>query len=133
VAAATLLAIMAWTVAFVVHSVLANMYYDLNYARLGTAAFIAVRAGAEYLPADPRTAIQVADESVKLSGILPGEIIFTRVAPDHRTLSIRLNRKMPRYIVLLAVGLSSREIAVTVSAQSRSDHPPRSRLQNISW
>ena len=93
---------------------------------------LAVRAGAEYLPADPRTAVQVADASAKLNGIMPGEIVFTRVAYDHRSLSIRLNRKMPTYVTLFAVGLPTSEIAVTASARRQSDHP-QAALRKISW
>jgi hypothetical protein len=127
-AAVSLLAVTTW---IVVHSIVARMCYDLYCARLGMAASMAARTGAEYLPTDPTMAVQVAHAYAKLSGILPGEIIFIRVTPDHRTLSIRLNRRMPTYIALFAVGLPSRDISVTASAQTRSDHP-QAALQKTS-
>ena len=126
----TLLAMTTW---IVVHSILAKVDYDLCSVSLEMVASLAARTGAEYLPADPRMAVQVADAYAKLNGILPREIIFIRVTPDHRTLRIRLNRKLPTYITLLAVGLPSREIAVTASAQKRSAHPHPLQKTSRSW
>jgi len=121
VAALSLLAATTWIGALVVHSVVANMHYRLNYVRLQMAADIAVKAGAMYLPADPGAAVRVADAYAGLNGVLPAEIVFTKVAPDRHTLWIRLDYKMPTYVALFAVGLPSREIAVTASAQSISN------------
>ena len=118
-AAPTLLAMTVW---IVVHSILAKVEYDLYSVTLGMVASMAARTGAEYLPADPTKALQVADAYAKLNGMLAREIIFIRVTPDHRTLRIRLNRKLPTYITLFTVGLPSHEIAVTASAHKRSAH-----------
>jgi len=129
--ALSLLVITTWIGAFIVHSVLANMYYRLNYVRLQNAADMAVRAGALYLPADPMTAMRVADAYGKLNGIAPGEIAFIQVAPDRHTLWIRLDYKMPTYVTLFAVGLPSREIAVMASARGQSDRA--AAIRKISW
>jgi len=121
--ALSLLVITTWIGAFIIHSVLSNMCYRLNYIRLQRAADIAVRAGAMYLPADPMTAVRVADAYGKLAGIVPGEITLIQVAPDRHTLWVRLNYKMPAYVTLFAVGLPGREITVIASAEGRNDHP----------
>jgi hypothetical protein len=43
-----------------------------------------------------------------------------------------LTAKMPTYVTLFAVGLPTREIAVTASARRQSDHP-QAALQSASW
>jgi hypothetical protein len=107
--------------ALIVHSISADMYYHLNILRLQTAADLAVRAGAEYLPTDPRTAIQVAAAYAERNGVAFNEIVLVGVDSDKRTLRIGLNRKIPIYLALFAVGLPRGEIAVTASAQKRTD------------
>jgi hypothetical protein len=132
VAALILLAVITVTGSLIGHSLSANMYYNLNYLTLQMAADLAVRAGAEYLPTNPRTAVQIANAYAKLNGVTSHEIVLTGVGPDERTLRIRLNRQIPIYIALFAVGLPSRDIIVTASAQRRSDHP-EGPLQQTSW
>ena len=103
-------------VAFSLHSFLVHICYQINYAGLLNAANRAVRDGVSYLPADPGTAIQVAARSLRLAGVPTDEIVFTRVIPNDHTLTISLKQRLPIYMTLLAVGLPSHEISVTVSA-----------------
>jgi hypothetical protein len=95
------LSLLATTIALgalIVHSLSANVYYNLNLLRLQTAADIAVDAGARYLPGQPQSAIQVAESYAKIFGVLASEIEFAGVSSDRTTLNIRLRRKMPLYV-----------------------------------
>ena len=83
--ALSLLTIVIWIVAFIARSFLASVSYDIYSTRLGGAAYMAVQAGAKYLPADPRKAVQTADASARRSGITPSEIVFITVTPDDQT------------------------------------------------
>lgn len=111
------------TAAWIVHSISADVYYNLNLISLQTTAELAVRAGAEYLPADSRAAAQVAAAYAENNGVAFNEIILVRVDSNKQTLRIRLNRKIPIYMALFAVGLPRPEIAVTASAHRRIDRP----------
>jgi hypothetical protein len=108
----------------VVHTIASNMYYESMCIRMQMVAGIAVKAGAVYLPADPRTAVQVADASVKRNGFVPNEIVSTEVAENDRTLTIVLKRELPTYVALfiLGVGWPGCEIKVTAQAKKRSGH-----------
>jgi len=119
-AALTLLATTLAFGALIVHSLSANVYYNLNLVRLQTAADIAVDAGARYLPGQPQSAIRVAQTYAKINGVLPSEIEFTEVSSDRTTLNIRLRRKMPLYVVFLAAQLPSHRIEVNASARART-------------
>jgi hypothetical protein len=107
--------------ALIVHSISANFYYHSNLVRLQMAADLAVNMGANYLPADPHAAVQVADRFAKANGVLLNEITFTGVTADNRTLRIRLIRRVPLYIATLAVALPGDEIVVTASARRRDE------------
>jgi hypothetical protein len=131
-AAAIVLVVTTLTAALIVHSISADVYYNLNLLRLQTAADLAVRAGAEYLSTDPRTAVQVAVTYAERNGAAFNEIVLISIDSDKRTLRISLNRKIPIYISLLAVGLPRRHIAVTSSAQRRGDRP-EAPLRETSW
>jgi hypothetical protein len=85
--------------------------------------YMAARAGAVYLPADPRTAVQVADAYVKLNGVTPNEIVFNGVAPNDHTLTIELKRELPAYVTLLVIGSPGREIKVIAHAQRLGEQP----------
>jgi hypothetical protein len=98
------------------HCFIARAYYSLNSQGLGLVASMAVRMGAKYLPANPRAAIQIADADARDNGIAPAEIVFTESSSDNKVLTIRLDRKVPQYVALLAVGLPARDIDVTASA-----------------
>jgi hypothetical protein len=103
--------------ALIVHSIAARWYYNLNSQSMRLVASIAVRAGTEYLPSDPRTAVLIADGYARRFGIASNEIMSTDVSADDNTLTIRLSRKVPEYISLFAVGLPDRTISVTASGQ----------------
>jgi hypothetical protein len=57
---------------------------------------------------------------------MPDEIILTKVEPDSRTLSIRLNPKIPTYVALLALKLPGRWITATAQAQKHGERTPPS-------
>ena len=114
----TLLLAAGLVVNFVLHCVWARVYYELNFQKLRMAAVVAVSAGVEYLPADGREAVQVAEESAQRSGLRREEIVFTGASRNNRTLTIRLRREIPWYVTVCAVGLPGREISVAASAHS---------------
>lgn len=124
-AALGLLAITIAIGALIVHSLSANVYYNLNMIRLQTAADIAANAGVRYLPGQPRSAIQVADAYAKMNGVEPSEIEFTGVSPDRSTLQIRLRREMPLYVVLFAFELPNHRIRATAAAHVGTSLPGR--------
>jgi hypothetical protein len=113
----------------IVHSVVARKYYYLDVEDLKLVARTAAKTGAEYLPADPRAAVHEANAYARVHGIAPTEIVFTELSSDNTVLTIRLDRKIPLYLALLALGLPARDISVTASAgRESSGHPaaPRS-------
>ena len=124
-AALSLLTTTIVTGALIVHSLWASVYFNLNAIKLQTAADIAARAGAHYLPGQPRSAIQVADAYAGINGIKPSEIAFTEVSPDRSTLRIRLRRDMPLYIVMFTYGLPSHRIVAAAAASIGSSLPGR--------
>jgi hypothetical protein len=130
-AASIVFVLITLVAAFIVHSISADVYYNTNYLKLQIAADLAVRAGAEYLPTNPRAAAQVAAAYAKYNGAASNEIVLIEIDSDKRSLRIRLNRKIPIYIALFAVGLPHGDIAVTASAQRGSDRP--APLRETSW
>jgi hypothetical protein len=132
VVALIVLVLSTFTAALFVHSFAANVYCELNLQRLQMAADLAVRAGVQYLPREPRTAVQVAATYAENTGIAFNEIVLVRVDADKLTLRIQLNRKVPIYLALFATGWPRGEIAVTASAQQRSDRR-EAPLREISW
>jgi hypothetical protein len=117
----SLLAVTTVSGALILHSAAAHFYYRSNLALLQIAASLAVSRGAQYLPADPQAAVQIADRYAGANGVLPDEIAFTGVTADNRTLRIRLVRRVPLYIAALTVGLPSHEIVVTASAHRQRE------------
>lgn len=100
-----------------VHATFAREYYDLYVKNLQLMALTAVKRGAEYLPADPRAAVRVADSYVQSQGIASAEIVFTELSSDNNMLTIGLDRKIPQFVAVLALGvLPARHINVTASA-----------------
>ena len=116
--------------ALIAHSFIARAYYSLNSQRLEVVASMAVRVGAEYLPANPRTAVRIADAYARDNGIAPGEIVFTEPSSDNNVLTIRLDRKVPQYVALFTVGLPARDISVTASAQLQDDDQRTGSAEN---
>jgi len=113
--------------ALVVHTVTARAYYSLNSQTLQLVASMAVKAGAEYLPRDPQTAIRIASQMARHCGVASNEIVSADVSADDYTLTIRRSRKVPGYVSLLALGLPGRLINVTASGrrQKLTDWPGR--------
>ena len=106
------------------HTVAARAYYNINSKNLQLVASTAVRAGIQYLPVDPQTAIRIADRFVQGFGVTSDEIISIDVSDDDSTLTIRLSREIPEYVSLLAFGLPNRTIRVTASGgQQKIDGP----------
>jgi hypothetical protein len=102
--------------ALMMQTIVARAYYDLNSRSLQLVASMAVSAGSVYLPRDPRAAVLIADAYVQDHGVAPAEIICTELSSDNDELTIKLDRKVPKYVALFAVGLA-RDINVTASAR----------------
>jgi hypothetical protein len=118
---------------FVVHSIAASMYYQLNSKILTIAASGAAAASAEYLPMNPSAAIRVARSYANSIGVLPDEIMSVEVSPDRSMVTIRLERKLPAYVSILTVGLPGHEIRVTAWAQKHSNHQLSAALTHTMW
>ena len=80
--------------------VLARKYYYLNVENLRLVTLAAAKTGVLYLPADPGAAIREADAYAKGHGIARAEIISTELSSDNRVLTITVDRKIPRYVVM---------------------------------
>jgi hypothetical protein len=108
-----------------VHGAFAREYYYLNVNDLRLVALTAVKIGAQYLPVDPAAAIRMADAYARHHGIARAEIVLTELSPDGKVLTIRLERKIPQYLAVLAMGgLPARDIDVTASAGPQgAGHP----------
>lgn len=102
------------------HSIVARAYYSLNSQSLQLVASMGVKVGAEYLPANPRAAVRIAEAYAQDHGIAPAEIVFTECSSDNRVLTIRLDRKVRQYVALFAVGLPARDINLTVSVRLKA-------------
>jgi hypothetical protein len=110
-------AVITLPIELLVHGVFAREYYNLNVKSLRLVALTAVKMGAQYLPADPPAAVRVADEYAQRQEITRAEIVFTELSSDNNVLTIRLDRKIPQYMAVLALGgLPARDISVTASA-----------------
>jgi hypothetical protein len=79
-------------------------------------ALMAVKMGAQYLPADPHAAVRLANSYVQSQGIAPAEISS-------------LNYKIPTFVAVLAMGrLPARNVEVTASAwRQDAQFPSRAR------
>jgi hypothetical protein len=113
--------------ALAMHTVTARAYYNINSKNLQLVASSAVRAGIQYLPVDPQTAIRTADRFVQGFGITSDEIISIDVSNDDSTLTIRLSREIPEYVSLLAFGLPNQTIRVTASGEQQKIDRPSAR------
>jgi hypothetical protein len=131
----TVLAMITLPVELLMHGAFARDYYYLNVNNLRLVALTAVKMGAQYLPTDPPAAIRVADAYAQHHGIAPTEIVLTELSPDRSVLTIRLERKIPQYLAVLAMGgLPARDINVTASAwrQRSVGHPFGTRIIDAS-
>jgi hypothetical protein len=110
-------AVITFPTELMVHGIFAREYYYLYVKNLQLMALTAVKMGAVYLPADPRAALRVADAYAHSQGIASAEIVFTELSSDNNILTIRLDRKIPQYVAVIALGgLPARDISVTASA-----------------
>ena len=119
----------------IVYSIVAREYYYLNVKNIQLVALTAARTGAQYLPADPRAAVRVANAYAEGHGIAPAEIVFTvftEISSDDNLLTIRLDRKIPVYVAVLALGLPARDINVTASASpQRAGYPFGTQILDV--
>jgi hypothetical protein len=127
------LALATFTAELSVHNIFAREYYYLNVKSLQLVALTAAKMGAVYLPTYPRAAVRIADAYVQSHGVAPAEIVLTELSPDGNVLTIRLDRKIPEYVALLATGgLPARDIDVTASAwRQRSGHSLDTQILDI--
>jgi hypothetical protein len=131
----TVLAMITLPVELLMHGAFARDYYYLNVNNLRLVALTAVKMGAQYLPTDPPAAIRVADAYAQHHGITRDEIVLTELSPDGNMLTIRLERKIPQYLAVLAMGgLPARDINVTASEwrQRSVGHPFGTRIIDAS-
>jgi hypothetical protein len=113
--------------ALIMHTITARAYYNINSKNLQLVASTAVRAGIQYLPVEPQTAIRIADRLVQGLGVTSDEITSIDVSDHDSTLTIRLKREIPEYVSLLAFGLPNRTIRVTASGERRKIDKPSAR------
>ena len=50
--------------------------------------------------------MRVADAYAEGHGITPAEVVFTEISSDDHVLTIRLDRKIPVYLAVLAGGIA---------------------------
>ena len=126
-------AVIALPVELIAYSIFAKDYYYLKTKNLQLVALTSVKMGAQYLPADPPAAVRVADAYAQGHGIARAEIVFTELSSDNDVLTIRLDRKIPQYVAVVAVGgLPARDINVTASAWRRgTEHPFGTRILDV--
>jgi hypothetical protein len=117
-----LVSAITWAVALLVHSISARAYFSSNSIQLAIVAEMAVRAGRDFLPNEPHAAVYAADRYVLSHGVAAEEIVFTSTDSDNSVLTLRLCRRVPRYMALFAVGLPNRTIILTATARRRSDY-----------
>jgi len=100
-------------------SYLASQVYSFYIRNLELVAITAVKMGANHLPADPNAAVRVADACAEGLGMAKAEIVSTEVSADDNVLTIRLDRKIPSYLAVLALGkLPTRYLSVTARASN---------------
>jgi hypothetical protein len=126
-------AVITLPIELTVHSIFAREYYNLNLTNLRLVALTAVNAGAQYLPVDPPAAVRVADAYARHQGVTRAEILLTELSPDGKVLTIRLDRKIPLYVAVLAMGgLPAREINVMASARRQpAGHPIGTQILDV--
>jgi hypothetical protein len=111
-------AVITLSAELIVHRFFAREYYSLNVKSIQLVALRAAKTGAQYLPANPRAAVHEAEAYAQGHGIARAEIISIELSSDNTVLTIRLDRKIARYVAVLAVGgLPARNISVTASAR----------------
>jgi Flp pilus assembly protein TadG len=87
----------------------------LNWQAMQKAADAGVLAGANYLPADPATAISTANTWAQQNGMASGEILSTTVAPDDMSITMTAKRTVPAYFARI-FGTTSTPVQVAATA-----------------
>jgi Flp pilus assembly protein TadG len=87
----------------------------LNWQSIQKAADAGVLAGANYLPADPASAIATADTWATNNGVADSEIVSTTVAPDDMSISMTVKRDVPTYFARI-FGTTHTPIQVAATA-----------------
>jgi hypothetical protein len=123
-------AIVTAAVAVVLHALSARLCYRATYSLLTAIDKAAVMRGAHYLRGDPGRAESVARAFALDHGITEGEISFIRTSTDGPSIGMCLRRRLPTYVVALAMGLPSDVVSVTVWArlQDSGGSPESARL-----
>jgi hypothetical protein len=91
-----------------------TMFY-FNWVQLQKAADSAALAGANFLPDNPTQATATANQLAQNNGIQAAEIVFTTVAPDDLSISVKLQRTVP-YFLARVLGLTSGVVATAATA-----------------
>jgi Flp pilus assembly protein TadG len=87
----------------------------LNWQAMQKAADAAVLAGANYLPADPATAISTANTWATQNGMASSEILSTTVAADDMSITMTAKRNVPAYFARI-FGTASTPVQVAATA-----------------
>jgi Flp pilus assembly protein TadG len=87
----------------------------LNWQSMQKAADAAVLAGANYLPADPASAISTANNFATRNRIAPSEILSTTVAADDMSITMSVRRKVPAFFARV-FGTTSTPVQVAATA-----------------
>ncbi len=87
----------------------------LNWQAMQKAADAAVLAGANYLPADPATAISTANTWAQQNGMASGEILSTTVAGDDLSITMTAKRNVPAYFARI-FGTTTTAVQVEATA-----------------
>lgn len=103
----------------------------MNWTRLQVGTDTAVMAGAVYLPGNPTEAIRTANDYARICGIAADEIVATEIGPDHKTISMRVTRKVNLVTRFLGVGQGNvaADSTATVHSADHRDLRPNQALQ----
>jgi hypothetical protein len=117
--------------AVIIDGVFARIYFYSNWIKLENAAAAAAEAGALYLPANPAMALKTANQYASLNGVRPDEIVCATIAPDDYTITIRLRRTMPFYMIGAGIGQPTGPVTATDEAHAPKTPPTHARWFEI--
>jgi len=111
--------VIAFSGELIAQNFVGGTFYSLYIKNLELIAITAAKTGAKHLPADPNAAVRIADTCAEGLGMAKAEIVSTEVSADDNVLTIRLDRKIPSYLAVLALGkLPTRYLSVTARASN---------------
>ena len=114
------------------HSIVAREYYYLNVKNIQLVALTAAKTGAQFCRGIHQLLCEWPMHMRKVTES-PAEVVFTDDLFDDHALTIRLDRKIPMYVAVLALGLPARDINVTTSASpQRAGHPFGTQILDVS-